>query len=120
MSAGVSRQLTCQDCANTPLRHNPANLALKPFSRSRAVPPKSYVVQKSRQMQETHPITHSAAHFKACAVTFRHIAGRSPHLKLRPGRVVTTARAGGDDGPGGWRRRPAKRIGGGLIIQGAT
>src|SRR5690625_3145504 len=45
-------------------------------------------------MQETHHITHSAAHFKAYAVTFRHIAGRSPHLRLRP-------RAGGDDGPGG-------------------
>src|SRR5690625_5100638 len=99
MSAGVSRQLTCQDCANTPLRHNPANLALKPFSRSRAVPPKSYVVQKSRQMQETHHTTHSTTHLKTYAVTFHHIAGRSPHLRLRPGRVVTTARAGGGDGP---------------------
>src|SRR5690625_1713844 len=50
-------------------------------------------------MQETHHITHSAAHFKAYAVTFRHIAGRSPHLKLRPRatavRVAATAASGG-------------------------
>src|SRR5690625_239090 len=53
-------------------------------------------------MQETHHITHSTTHLKTYAVTFHHIAGRSPHLRLRPRatavRVVTTARAGGGDG----------------------
>src|SRR5690625_5175261 len=85
--------------------HNSGNLHRKAFSRGRAVaaeapgggsaarapplrpraaPLKSYVVQKSRQMQETHRITHSTTHLKACAVTFRHIAGTSPHLRARP------------------------------------
>src|SRR5690625_7562113 len=49
-------------------------------------------------MQETHHTTHSTTHLKTYAVTFHHIAGRSPHLRLRPRatavRVVTTARAG--------------------------
>src|SRR5690625_7859996 len=47
-------------------------------------------------MQETHRITHSATHLKACAVTFRHIAGSSPHLRVRPRAVPVKPRAGGD------------------------
>src|SRR5690625_2401039 len=47
-------------------------------------------------MQETHRITHSATHLKACAVTFRHIAGTSPHLRARPRAVPVKPRAGGD------------------------
>src|SRR5690625_5172233 len=66
-------------------------------------------------MQETHHITHSTTHLKTYAVTFHHIAGRSPHLRVRPELAAVKPRARGGEATGGAREATggaAQKLGG--------
>src|SRR5690625_2248241 len=69
-------------------------------------------------MQETHHITHSTTHLKTYAVTFHHIAGRSPHLRVRPELAAVKPRARGGEATGGAREATggaAQKLGGAKV-----
>src|SRR5690625_3307146 len=69
-------------------------------------------------MQETHHITHSTTQLKTYDVPSHNVAGRSPHLRVRPEREAVNTRARGGEATGGAREATggaAQKLGGAKV-----